>query len=198
MGAEQFHDGSEQKSPELKELSPEQIESYLKAEAAVERSAERSKVENGEKSEADARVEALKQAISVERGGAERKGKEPSSSPAKRRHGVVSKKERAESYKQHMKQIQAEMKPTERAFSKVIHNPVIEKTSEVVGATVARPNAILSGAVVAFVLVLAVYLVAKYFGYPLSGFESIGAFILGWVLGLLYDFFKVMITGKKA
>ena len=198
MAAEQFNDNVEQQSPERKELSPEQLESYLKAEAAVERSAERSKVESGEKSEANARVEALKQAVSVERGGAERKGKESSGSPAKRRHGVVSKKERNDSYKQHMKQIQADMKPTERAFSKVIHNPVVEKTSEVVGATVARPNAILSGAVVAFVLVLAVYLTAKYFGYPLSGFETIGAFIVGWVFGILYDFFKVMITGKKA
>lgn len=198
MGAEQFHDSGEQQSPERKELSPEQLESYLKAEASVERAAERSKVESGEKSEANARVEALKQAVSVERGSAERKGKEPASSPAKRRHGVVSKKERTESYKQHMKQIQSDMKPAERAFSKVIHNPVVEKTSEVVGSTVARPNAILSGAVVAFVLVLAVYLVAKHFGYPLSGFESIGAFIVGWVIGLLYDFFKVMITGKKA
>ena len=60
-----------------------------------------------------------------------------------------------------------------------------------------RPNAILAGAVVAFVLVLAVYLISKFYGYTLSGFETIGAFIVGWVLGILYDFFKVMITGKK-
>ncbi len=80
----------------------------------------------------------------------------------------------------------------------MIHNPVVEKTSEVVGATVARPNAILAGALVAFFAVLAVYLTAKHFGYVLSGFETIGAFIVGWVIGILYDFFKVMITGKKA
>jgi hypothetical protein len=43
-----------------------------------------------------------------------------------------------------------------------------------------------------------VYVVSKYYGYALSGFETIGAFIAGWVLGILYDFFKVMITGKKA
>ena len=199
MGAEQFHgDAPETQSPENKELSPEQLESYLKAEASVERAAEKSKVESGEKAEKEARHEALKEAVSVERGSAEKKGKEAASSPAKRRHGVVSKKERDASYKHHMKQLQSELKPSQRAFSKFIHNPVVEKTSDVVGNTIARPNAVLSGAVVAFVLVLAVYLISKFYGYTLSGFETIGAFIVGWILGILYDFFKVMITGKKA
>lgn len=200
MGAEEFHgEAPETRSPENKELSPEQLENYRNAEASIERAVEDGKrIENGEKTEAEARHEALKQAISVERGSAEKKGKEAASTPAKRRHGVVSKKERDASYKHHMKQLQAELTPTQRAFSKVIHSPVVEKTSEVVGNTVARPNAVLAGAIVAFVLVLAVYVVSKFYGYTLSGFETIGAFIVGWILGILYDFFKVMITGKKA
>ncbi|MFZ1250406.1 MAG: hypothetical protein WAR37_03105 [Candidatus Microsaccharimonas sp.] len=198
MAAEQFHEANEKNSPEAKDLSPEQLEKYLNVESSLERAAEKSKLENVEKAEANARVEALKQAISVEAGSAEKKTKARTGSPAKRRHGVVSKKERNTSYKRHVKQLQSELKPSQRAFSKVIHNPVIEKTSEAVGNTVARPNAILAGAMVAFFLVLAVYLVAKFYGYPLSGFETIGAFIVGWVLGILYDFFKVMITGKKA
>lgn len=198
MSAEELQNTSPEKGVENKELSPEQLESYLKAEAAVERAAEKSKVENGEKSESKARAEALKEAVSVERGSAEKKGKEASGSPAKRRHGVVSKKERNASYKQHLKHLQSELTPAQRGFSKVIHNPVVEKTSEVVGSTIARPNAILAGAVVAFIAVLGVYLVAKHYGYVLSGFETIAAFIVGWVVGMLYDFFKVMITGKKA
>lgn len=199
MGAEEFHGGAEtQRSPENKELSPEQLESYLNAEATIERAAERSKVENGENAEKEARKEALKEAVSVERGSAEKKGKESSASPAKRRHGVVSKKERDASYKHHMKQLQAELTPAQRTFSKFIHNPVVEKTSDAVGSTIARPNAVLAGAMVAFFLVLGVYVVSKYYGYTLSGFETIGAFIVGWILGILYDFFRVMITGKKA
>lgn len=198
MSAEELHNASPEKGVENKELSPEQLESYLKAEAAVERAAEKSNIENGEKAELKARTEALKQAISVERGSAEKKGKEAGDSPAKRRHGVVSKKERNASYKQHLKQLQSELTPAQRGFSKVIHNPVIEKTSEILGSTVARPNAILAGALVAFLAVLAVYLIAKYYGYMLSGFETIAAFIVGWIIGLLYDFLKVMITGKKA
>jgi hypothetical protein len=34
-------------------------------------------------------------------------------------------------------------------------------------------------------------------GYPLSGTETIATFIGGWGLGLIFDFFKVMITGKR-
>ena len=196
MSAETSPQTPEQ-SLEKKELNPEQLESYLKAEASVENRVEKSKVENGEKSEAQSRQEALKEAISVEAGSAEKKGKESGAS-VKRKHGVVSKKERTASYERHMKQVQAEMKPAQKAFSKVIHNPAVEKTSEIVGSTIARPNAILAGAVVAFFAVLIVYLISKQLGYALSGFESIGAFMVGWIIGILYDFFKVMITGKKS
>ena len=144
-----------------------------------------------------AKVEALEAAVSVEKGGAEKDRRPQSHSPARRR-GAISKNEKKASFQAHMKHVQAEMSPSRRAFSKVIHAPFIEKTSEVVGSTVARPNAILAGSIAAFILVLAVYLIAKNFGYVLSGFETIAAFIVGWVIGMLYDYFRVMITGKKS
>lgn len=196
MAGEQLPQAPE-RGPELQELSPEQLEAYENAKASQERAAEQAGIENGEKSEAKARNEALKEAVSVERGSAEKQGKEAAAVPATRRHGVVSKKERNASYKQKMSQVQAELPPAQRAFSKVIHNPAVEKTSEVVGSTIARPNAILAGSMVAFFLVLGVYLIAKHLGYQLSGFETIGAFIVGWLIGILFDFFRVMITGKK-
>jgi hypothetical protein len=196
MGAEQFHGNGPEHNVENLEASQERIEKSAEIGASLEKAAEKGTVESGEKTEATARIEALKQAISVEAGGAEKKGKEASGAPV--RHGVVSKKEKKASYQKHMKTLQAELPPAQRAFSKVIHNPIVEKTSEVVGSTVARPNAILAGALFAFFAVLAVYLVAKHYGYELSGFETIGAFIVGWVFGILYDFFRVMITGKKA
>jgi hypothetical protein len=198
MGAEQYHGPEAERGVEAHEKLKEQLDKHLEIGEALEKAAEKNGVENGEKAEAKARSEALEKAVSVERGSAEKKGKEASKAPAQRRHGVVSKKERDASYKKHMQAVQAELPPAKRAFSKFIHSPVIERTSEVVGSTVARPNAILAGAFVAFVAVLAVYLTARHFGYVLSGFETIGAFIIGWVVGLLYDFFKVMITGKKA
>jgi len=192
-------------SPEQQPQGPENgveapkvdAEKYAEIGEKLRENAERG-VESGDKSEERARVEALEAAISVEKGGAE-KTRGPKEGPVvTRRRGGISKKEKTASFKKHMAQVQAELPPTQRAFSKLIHSPVVEKTSEVVGGTIARPNAILSGAIVAFVLVLAVYLVAKHYGYVLSGFETIGAFIVGWVLGVLYDYIRALVTGKSS
>ena len=145
----------------------------------------------------EARHEALEKASSSE---VEKKSQEvdrPLSPAERRKDGPASKVELDANFNTTMKEVRAEMSAPSRAFSKVIHNKAVEKTSEALGSTVARPDAILSGAIFAFVLTLAVYLVAKNLGYPLSGFETIAAFAIGWVIGLIYDFLKVMITGRK-
>jgi len=155
--------------------------------------------ESGEKQAEKARVEAaeaLEAAANAEKTDAE-KAHRAKQSPAPRRRGGISKKDKKASFERTIKHVQAELPAPERAFSKLIHTPVIEKTSEVVGSTIARPNAILAGAVVAFFAVLAVYLLAKNLGYVLSGFETIAAFIVGWVIGVVYDYFRVLATGKK-
>lgn len=128
--------------------------------------------------------------------------KEPVEAPAakaeKRRDTPAQRRSKAKaSYKKTMKETQAQLPVASRTFSKVIHNPAVEKTSEAVGSTVARPNALLAGSFTAFLFTLAIYFIARRYGYPLSGFETIAAFILGWAVGLLFDYLRVMITGKK-
>lgn len=184
--------------PENAETPKVSAELYENAEKKVEANAERTGEQGAENNVEKAKAE-VREAISVEAGGAEKAAKKPKEGPTHpKRRGTISKKEKDASFKRHMQQVQSEMPAPQRAFSKFIHSKPIEKTSEFVGATVARPNAILSGAIVAFILVLAVYLIAKSLGYVLSGFETIAAFIVGWILGILYDFFRVMITGKKS
>lgn len=141
-----------------------------------------------------ARAEALETAISVESKSVE---KEKSKTPAPKR-GPIGKKHLDKSFKQTMGQIQNELPTTQRVFSKVIHNGIVEKTSDVVGGTLARPNALFAGAFVAFILTILTYTVAKTIGYALSGFETIAAFIIGWIIGIAYDYLKVLLTGKKS
>lgn len=178
--------------------SPEQQSNSeaLKNEGAERREALREQLERaGEKTPETnvetIRHEALEKAASAEK---EKQRERQEASPAERRAGSITKKA---SYNATMDEIQTHMSPASRTFSKVIHNKTIEKASDVIGNTVARPNAILSGAVVTFIVTLAVYWIAKNMGYQLSGFEWIAAFALGWLLGLLYDFLRVMITGKR-
>jgi hypothetical protein len=168
--------------------------------AAAERAAElrEQAVENGERPEAkaehlaqEARAEAEKQARPAEdyRPAAEKETAGPST--------ITAKRSPEKAYRQTMQQIQGEMSAPARTFSKVIHNKAVEKVSDVAGTTIARPNALLSGAICAFVLVFALYLHARYFGYALQGSETIVAFIVGYALGITIDLIRTMIRGKR-
>lgn len=174
---------------EARDAAAERSKELLKN---VEKSAEQSPDQKSERVEG-ARSEA-KEVFAREAGKEKRSGGEPSFSGVQH----ASKKQRQHSYKQTMKQIQSEMSTASRTFSKVIHNAVIEKSSEAIGATIARPNAILAGSLTALVLVTSLYVIAKIFGYRLSGFETIGAFILGWLIGLIYDYVRFMALGRRS
>lgn len=187
--------------------NPEQMHSREhKTSAASEAAAERS-VELARKHEKDnqpenrdshiekARQEAAEAIIGQEPTGTEQhQGEGPAYSldPSK-----ASTKQKDAVYKQTMKTIQAEMSLSGRTLSKIIHNPVIERSADIAGNTIARPNAILFGSLFALISVSSIYLIAKYYGYSLSGFETIGSFIIGWMVGLLVDYIRIMASGKR-
>lgn len=187
------------------EIQKGTIESGVEArDAAGERKAELAKnLENQAEQSPEARAEAVEKAraeankealMSKERGGAENKsGGEPTATIVRK----VTKKQKAAEYKKTMAAIQSDMSAPARTFSKVIHNPVIEKTSDAVGSTLARPNAILAGSTTAFIAVAVIYIIAKQYGYVLSGFESIAAFIIGWLVGVSFDYIRVLIRGSN-
>jgi hypothetical protein len=101
------------------------------------------------------------------------------------------------SFEAAMTEITRHMPLHERLFSRLIHTKAVETLSDIIAGTLARPDALLAGGIFSFALTLAVYVLAKNLGYTLSGLESIGAFVFGWILGLVYDFLKLMITGKR-
>ncbi len=182
------------------ERSKQELES-LKEAGAEQRERLRENLEKAtaerESNVDEARHEVDQAARRIERENTREIGQDPSPAERRRRDAPISAKEREASFKMTMSEVQEELSTPSRTFSKVIHNKTVEKISDVAGNTIVRPNAILSGAIFAFVLTLVVYIVAKNLGYPLSGFETIGSFILGWVLGICYDFLKVMVTGRK-
>lgn len=174
---------------EVKEVGAEQREKLRKNREHVGEESH----ENADK----ALHEALENSTSKEALEEKHETAERAPSPAERRNGPRATKELDASFTATITEAQSQMSAPSRTFSKVIHNKAVERVSEVTGSTIARPDAILSGAIVAFLMTLGVYLVAKNLGYPLSGFETIGAFALGWILGLAFDFLRVMVTGRK-
>lgn len=184
---EQFHGNNEQ-GVEARDAANERSQELLKSlESSVEASpeAQREKIES-------ARHET--EAAFSKEASSEQRGHEPSGfSRAIKR---VTAQEKIAAYKETMTHIRQEMSSPTRAFSKFIHNGGVEKASDAIGKSVARPNAILSGSTSALVLVSLVYITAKIFGYPLSGFETIGAFVFGWIIGIIYDYARTMISGR--
>lgn len=178
-------------TPEQTGAQPEHIASEHERlarhhERAVELLKESPEVESG------ARKEALEQSRATE------KEQQPSASERQAvERRPLGKRHRDDTFRRTMSSVQADLSPASRTFSKIIHNKAVEKTSEALGSTIARPNAVLMGSMMAFVCTLGVYLIAKRYGYELSGFETIAAFIGGWLIGILFDFFRVMITGKR-
>jgi hypothetical protein len=181
-------------SPEQEHHKAELEKAGMERREALREQHERAGEQSHEKAN-EARQEALEQAHSVEKQEMPKHEQQPA---AEHRGGrPIGKAERDASFDTTMQEVRTHMSPASQAFSKVIHNKAVEKVSDAASSTVARPNAILAGSVFAFILTLAVYLIAKNLGYTLSGFETIGAFIAGWALGIAYDFLKVMITGRS-
>lgn len=83
--------------------------------------------------------------------------------------------------------LQRRLKPAQRAFSKVIHAPVVERTSEALEKTVARPSVTAGAGWTAFVVGLIFYLTARRYGYSLSGSEIVLSFFVGGLLGFVLE-----------
>ena len=94
--------------------------------------------------------------------------------------------------------IRQNLSPSQKTFSKVIHNPVISSVSEFTAKTLARPYAILAGSVVA-VIGSAVYLyLTKHYGYQYNYFVPILLFVGGLAAGIAVElFYKMLFAGHK-
>lgn len=151
---------------------------------------------SAELSPRDLEAQADRARAQIEKNAKKLKNKTSKNNKNTSKHSILTKKQQNESYKRTLKRAQSELNLSDYLFSKVIHNRFIEKTSDIIGSTIARPNSILIGAFLSFVLTLVAYTVSKNIGYKLSGFETIAAFILGWIIGLIYDYLKVLFFGK--
>ena len=91
------------------------------------------------------------------------------------------------SYRETMVSLQSKLSPLSRSFSKVIHTPAVEKTSEALETTVMRPSVAL-GAVVTAAIVGSIFsYFAHRYGYPMRGSELILSLLVGGILGVVLE-----------
>lgn len=96
-----------------------------------------------------------------------------------------------------MAQARTHMNPLQQLWSKLIHLRLLEISAASLGASVARPLALICGAIGSIITVLLTYGIAKALGYTLSGFEGATGFFFGWTIGIIIEFIKAMVSGGK-
>lgn len=90
-------------------------------------------------------------------------------------------------YTQTMKKVQRQLPPTQKRFSKIIHNPAVEQVSNVGGQTIARPSGLLWGGIFSVIANLLVIVVFRYYGYEYNYLIGILSFVGGFCFGLLLE-----------
>ncbi|MDQ3123731.1 MAG: hypothetical protein M3Q14_03565 [bacterium] len=90
-------------------------------------------------------------------------------------------------YQRTMKRVRRHLPLPARAFSKVIHQPAVEATSEAIGKTVARPSGVLAGGISAFIGSSIFLWISRHYGYEYNFLLFALLFAGGFFVGLLIE-----------
>lgn len=101
--------------------------------------------------------------------------------------GYVSRELRKAGVRRQLGSIRRSLGVPERAFSRVIHQPVVRAVSEPAAKTVSRPSGVLGGGLVAFLGTSGYLYLAKTSGMRYSYFVFIALFLGGFALGLILE-----------
>jgi hypothetical protein len=96
-----------------------------------------------------------------------------------------------------LQQIRRRLPATQRALSKVIHQPAVRVTSEVVGKTVSRPSGILGGGLVALIGTSGYLYLAHHAGFAYNYTVFLLLFVGGFILGLVLEFLVYLATTHR-
>lgn len=104
---------------------------------------------------------------------------------------------KANAYDRTLHKVQKKMPATTRAFSKVVHNPVIENISDIGAKTVARPSGLLGGGLVAFLGSLVFVYYSKHYGFKYNFLLMIILFVTGYALGSALELLVWLVHTRK-
>lgn len=107
--------------------------------------------------------------------------------PAEQSHHYLTKKIKTEQYKKTLHITRQNLRSSEAVFSRFIHKPIVETISEVSVKIIARPVAIISGAIITIIGGLTVFVIAKKIGFTLPFSLIIVLYFSGYLFGLLLE-----------
>lgn len=110
----------------------------------------------------------------------------------------VSKELKQQSWNRVIKHVQKQLSGPQRAFSKTIHQPVVDAVSRVGGNTVARPSGVLMGGICAFAGSTFFLYMAKHYGFTYNYLLFLLFFVGGFAVGLVLEMIMFVFRRNKA
>lgn len=95
-----------------------------------------------------------------------------------------------------LQQIRRSLPTGDRAFSKVIHQPVVRVVSEAASASISRPSGLLGGGLMAFIGSLGYLYITKHVGMQYNYFVFTVLFVLGFAVGLVLELIVWGLTSR--
>lgn len=100
-------------------------------------------------------------------------------------------------YKHTMSSLRQRLTPASRRISDFIHSPAIERTSEALERTVMRPSVTLGATSTALLVGTILYVMARHYGFPLSGSEILLAMLVGGIFGAITELLFKPFTRRR-
>lgn len=100
---------------------------------------------------------------------------------------LVNKQLKNMAFSRSMTRTRKKLSAPSRVFSKIVHNDMVDKSSEFIGKTIARPSSMLAGAFTAFVGTSALLWITRYYGYEYNYLLVILLFIGGALAGVAVE-----------
>lgn len=92
-----------------------------------------------------------------------------------------------QAYKKTLQKAQSHLGASERAFSRILHKPVVHSVSQVASQTVGRPSGVLGGSLFALLGSAVLLYVTKYYGFVYNYTAFLLLFLGGFIIGLLLE-----------
>lgn len=90
--------------------------------------------------------------------------------------------------RRNLSHVQNKLKPAQKSFSKVIHQPLVRQVSESAAQTVSRPSGLLGGGIVAFIGSGLYLTLAHRVGFTYNYLLFLGFFGSGFLLGVALEY----------
>jgi hypothetical protein len=92
-----------------------------------------------------------------------------------------------QTYDRSLQRIQSRLSKPEKALSKLIHRPIVDKVSAATGKTLVRPSGVLGGGLLALAGSSYLLISSNHFGFHYNYFVFFILFAIGFVLGTLAE-----------